>query len=272
MCNNFMEYFWDMMKKFFSKKIFLFCFFIFIFSSSSFAFKIVGDMGYKSIAPENTYAAAQACIDIGCDVIKVDIRTSKDGVPYLLSDTKVDRTTDGHGRISFLQSDYLDTLDAGSWFDKRFKGEKIPKLKEFLKWLKGRLNIFLDVKDANIRYLISLVEDLGYEDKCFFGFMHRNQMLEFKSYTIHHKLSVKALNSESVEAVVEDLSPQIIKVDYNNLSDKLIGNIKKFGLKFLINVEEDFEENFKKAIYLNPQYIQTKHLKTLKRVKKKLFN
>ena len=83
--------------------------------------EIVCHKGANEYAPENSYAAAQRCIDWGVDYVEIDVRTSQDGVFYLLHDRTVDRTTNGHGAIAELTAAEIDQLDAGSWFHPHYK-------------------------------------------------------------------------------------------------------------------------------------------------------
>jgi glycerophosphoryl diester phosphodiesterase len=60
---------------------------------------------------------------------------SMDGEPFVFHDDHLKRTTQGKGDFGLAHSDRIRGLDAGSWFSKRFKGEKIPHFKEVLHWL-----------------------------------------------------------------------------------------------------------------------------------------
>lgn len=88
--------------------------------------EIVCHKGANEYAPENTYAAAQRCIDWGVDYVEIDVRTSKDGVFYLLHDETLERTTNGHGPIAQRTAAEIEQLDAGSWFDPRFADQRVP--------------------------------------------------------------------------------------------------------------------------------------------------
>ncbi|HXF60497.1 MAG TPA: glycerophosphodiester phosphodiesterase family protein, partial [Caldilineaceae bacterium] len=119
--------------------------------------EIVCHKGANEYAPENTYAAAQRCIEWGVDYVEIDVNLSKDGVHYILHGPSVEETTNGSGNIQELTSAEIDALDAGSWFDARFAGERVPRLEPFLRWIKGKAKVFFDVKAANLPELIDLV-------------------------------------------------------------------------------------------------------------------
>ncbi len=115
--------------------------------------EIVVHRGANHIAPENTRAAAQACIDLGVDYVEVDVQMSRDGVFYIMHDSLVNRTTDGKGFLAMMNAEDVDKLDAGSWFSEQFKGEPVPRLKEYLEWIKGKAKVYLDVKAGDMRQL-----------------------------------------------------------------------------------------------------------------------
>jgi glycerophosphoryl diester phosphodiesterase len=91
---------------------------------------IFAHRGASADAPENTLAAFQRALDDGAPAIEFDVKLSADGHVVLIHDQTVDRTTDGHGRVSRLTLAQLKDLDAGSWFDRAFRGEQIPTLDE----------------------------------------------------------------------------------------------------------------------------------------------
>lgn len=91
-----------------------------------------------AIAPENTLAAVAAGVVSGAPFIEIDVRATSDGVPVLMHDGSVDRTTDGKGKVGELAWDYVKDLDAGGYFSPEFKGEPVPKLASVLEYMKGK--------------------------------------------------------------------------------------------------------------------------------------
>ena len=85
--------------------------------------EIVCHKGANKVAPENTYAAAQQCIDWGAGTVEIDVWTSRDGELVLMHDDTVDRTTNGSGHVIALTAAELALLDAGSWFSPAFAGD-----------------------------------------------------------------------------------------------------------------------------------------------------
>ncbi len=92
--------------------------------------RVIGHRGAAARAPENTLASLREAYRLGCRWVEFDVMLTRDGVPVLIHDEKVQRTTDGRGRVQELSFAELRTLDAGAWFAPRFAGERIPSLEE----------------------------------------------------------------------------------------------------------------------------------------------
>lgn len=93
---------------------------------------IASHRGGGATAPENTLPAISAALAAGFDYVEVDVALTADGHPVLMHDATVDRTTDGHGRLSTLTLAEVQALDAGSWFAADYAGTRVPTFTEFL--------------------------------------------------------------------------------------------------------------------------------------------
>lgn len=89
---------------------------------------VIAHRGHCVGAPEQTLAAYSLAIDLGAMMIEADLRFTRDGIPVMLHDADVRRTTNGNGLVAELAWDDVRRLDAGSWFDPRFSAERIPRL------------------------------------------------------------------------------------------------------------------------------------------------
>src|SRR5690242_18360485 len=92
--------------------------------------------GANQYAPENTLAAFRKAKALGITWLELDVMLSKDQQVIVMHDETVDRTTNGHGLVNQYSYAALRELDAGSWFDKQFKGEKIPSLYEVIELIR----------------------------------------------------------------------------------------------------------------------------------------
>jgi glycerophosphoryl diester phosphodiesterase len=94
----------------------------------------VAHRGAGKLAPENTLAAFQLGARNGYRMFECDVKLTSDGVPFLLHDDTLDRTTNGHGVAGQQTWAMLQTLDAGSWHSDRYAGEPLPSLDGIAAW------------------------------------------------------------------------------------------------------------------------------------------
>jgi glycerophosphoryl diester phosphodiesterase len=99
--------------------------------------RIGGHRGAPDVAPENTIAGFQAAFEAGVEYVEMDVRRTRDGHLVVIHDPRVERTTDGRGRVSQLTLEELRRLDAGRWFDERFLGTRVPTFAEFMTWMES---------------------------------------------------------------------------------------------------------------------------------------
>lgn len=125
----------------------------------------VNHRGYSIVAPENTLPAFRLSKLNGFHYVEADIRFTLDGVPVLLHDATIDRTSDGSGLVSKLSSEDLQELDFGEWKSSEFIGTKIPSLQEFLALCRDiELCPYLELKTgtrSDVESVISLVKKYG---------------------------------------------------------------------------------------------------------------
>lgn len=109
--------------------------------------RLIGHRGAKESAPENTLASIREAAAQGAAWIEFDVMLTRDGVPVVIHDDTLDRTTDGHGPMNAVDHAALKRLDAGSWFDSRFAGERVPDFTEVLDLARSlSLGINVEVK------------------------------------------------------------------------------------------------------------------------------
>lgn len=93
---------------------------------------IAGHRGDKGGAPENTLPAFQLAIESAADFVETDVQLTSDGIPILMHDWLLDRTTNGTGPVWERTAEDIAALDAGSWFSSDFAGTRVPTLEQFL--------------------------------------------------------------------------------------------------------------------------------------------
>jgi len=112
---------------------------------------IIVHRGLAQRAPENTLASVRAALELPVDGIEIDVFLSADGVPVVMHDPTVDRTTDGHGPVSAMTLAQLNDLRVHlGWPERSFPPEPVPTLREVLQATRGRRLLCVEVKPKAI--------------------------------------------------------------------------------------------------------------------------
>ena len=115
---------------------------------------IIAHRGASAYAPENTLASFQKAIDLKADWFELDCTLTKDGTIVVIHDDDVKRTTGNPGKVESLTLNEIRRLDAGSWKDPVFAGEKIPTLEETLALAQKRIGIYIEIKNSDADLVI----------------------------------------------------------------------------------------------------------------------
>ena len=135
-------------------------------------FRSVAHRGLMSVAPENTIPAYRAARAAGFQYAETDVAFTSDGVPVLLHDASINRTSNGTGNLASLTFAQVRQYDFGSWFSSEFAGTQIPSFEEFLVFCKQvGLHPYIEMKNdttytqAQIESLVDMVEAAGMKGK-----------------------------------------------------------------------------------------------------------
>lgn len=137
-------------------------------------FVVIAHRGASSYAPENTHSSFKLAIELGAEMIELDVSLTKDGIPVVIHDETVDRTTVAKGLVSDFTLEELKELDTGAWFKEEFSGEPFPTLAEVLSYTKNRIAVNIEIKSEAVRdsanggiveKVLKIVKEFGVEDE-----------------------------------------------------------------------------------------------------------
>lgn len=117
-----------------------------LYNDNKDGFVVIAHRGASAYHPENTMSAFRAAYEMGAEMIELDVTLSKDGIPVVIHDETLDRTTNGAGTVSDFSLDELKKLDTGSWFSEEHSGEPFPTLEEVLEFAKDRISLNIEIK------------------------------------------------------------------------------------------------------------------------------
>lgn len=153
-------------------------------------FQVIAHRGGRRLGPENTLVLFRRAVELGVDVLEMDVRQSADGVLVVLHDAAVDRTTEGSGRVDSLTLAQLRALDAGhDWsadgqlYPWRGQEIRIPTLAEVLHaFPQQRFVVELKADEAQVaRALCAALHDLGAEERVLVASFHEGALVAFRS-------------------------------------------------------------------------------------------
>lgn len=126
---------------------------------------VVAHRGAHLGIPENTLAAYQKAIDLGCDFVEIDVRATKDAQLVSIHNSTVDAyTTGAEGPVRNFTLAQLKALDIGSRVGLQWREERVPTVEEIFRLCQGKIGVYLDVKEpAVIPALLALVRRYGFE-------------------------------------------------------------------------------------------------------------
>ena len=152
----------------------------------------IAHRGASGLAPENTLTAFELAIQLGVDLIEVDVHGTVDGAVVVVHDSTLTRTTDRQGAVRELTLSQIRQADAGSRFQPPTKNELIPTLEEVLELTRNRAVLLIEIKaDFLAERVLQIVESMEAESHVI--------IQSFNPETVHR---VKLLNSSIPTALV----------------------------------------------------------------------
>jgi glycerophosphoryl diester phosphodiesterase len=149
---------------------------------------IFAHRGASAHAPENTLAAFDLALAQHADAIELDVKLSADGHAIVIHDPTLDRTTGIHGRVKDLSLAELQSLDAGSFFSERYRGEKIPTLEAVFETVGKRtfinveLTNYMTPRDQLVETVCMLVKKFGLQNRVMFSSFFASNLSKAQAY------------------------------------------------------------------------------------------
>ncbi|WP_090373991.1 glycerophosphodiester phosphodiesterase family protein [Dyadobacter sp. SG02] len=186
-----------------------------------------------STFPENSLAAIQAAIDKKVDIVEIDVQVSKDGIPMLMHDQKMDRTTNGIGSLEEVV--YEDLRKLRLKVNGSLTEHQIPTLEEALRLAKGKIMVDLDLKTDRIGPVIEVVKKTGSDNNAFFFDSNYAMLSKVDSASKNFMLMPRAYNEAMADSALRLYHPEVIHIDSKFYTAQVTGLIKKGNARIWIN-------------------------------------
>ena len=149
---------------------------------------IIGHRGASKYAPENTLTAFNLALQQGAEAFELDTMLTADGIPVVIHDRTVDRTTNGTGKVDQLMVEQLRKLDVGTRFSPNYSGEMIPLLEEIFTLFRNKALINVELKnyhspkDSLPELVIELAKKRGVINQIIFSSFLPSNLRRIKRY------------------------------------------------------------------------------------------
>ena len=199
--------------------------------------------------PENTMAAFVGAKNLGADWIELDVQQTKDKKIVVSHDTNLKRVTGVDKEINDMKYDEIKKLDAGSFFDKKFKGEKIPLLSEVLEFAKNnniRLNIELKPTGKEINFekqVVDLIKKYNFDDRCVVTSQVYEVLKNIKK--VDSNIKTVYVMSIAIGNITDAKYADAFSVEATNVNVNLVNQVHNKGKQlyaWTVNTEESINE------------------------------
>lgn len=183
--------------------------------------------------PENSLEAIRKSIDIGVDIVEIDVKVSVDGVAFLMHDRTLDRTTTGKGDPEALTWDELQELYIVN------KGKrtslKIPKLEDALEIADGKILVDLDLKTDKIEKVIEVVNRTDTKEIVFF--FDSDYAVLSRVQAIDNELMImpRAYSTAQADSVIGAFDPPVVHIDFSFYTEECVALVKSSSARVWIN-------------------------------------
>lgn len=206
---------------------------------------IIAHRGISGTQPENTSASFRKALELGAEMIELDVHRCKTGELVVIHDYRVNRTTNGRGLVSRKTLTELQSLDAGN-------GEKIPTLNDVFELVGGKVKINIELKGkqtaAETATLItSAIQEKKWNTEDFvISSFHHKQLTEFHSLIPDVPVGILYERyPKGYQKLARELKASSINLSIDHVNEKLVEEIHQNGLQvwiYTINSVEEFEK------------------------------
>jgi glycerophosphoryl diester phosphodiesterase len=218
---------------------------------------VVAHRGVHNGIPENTLAAYQKAIDLGCDFIEIDVRTSKDGEYVSIHNSTVDAYVEGiTGKVEDFTFVELRAMDIGIKHGEQWKGTKIPTFEEILQLCQGKIGIYLDLKNAPVKPLMNLSKQYNMEDRVIW-------YCDPEEHDEVERLSKQCVSmpdpgpEENLQQIIDQFEPTLVASVWRYYSESFVKTCHEAGA--MVIVDESDQSCWVDAIAWGSDGIQTDH-------------
>jgi len=187
----------------------------------------IGHRGAAGHAPENTLLSLREAVRLGADWVEIDVRQACDRL-FVLHDGRVDRTTDGTGRLDRMDTEQIRSLDAGS-------GERIPFLSEVLETVAGRTGLNIEIKTRGTAGPLCRILRTCPREKILISSFHFEELRELRRLDDHIRIGPLFVRPpRDILKRMRSLCAWSVHLDHRFISRPLVERIHDAGINVFV--------------------------------------
>lgn len=228
---------------------------------------VIAHRGVHNGIPENTLAAYQKAIDLGCDYVEIDIRKTKDGKFVSVHNETIDAYMQGEvtGRVNDFTLAELKQLNIGKRVGPGWENERIPTFEEILQLCKGQIGIYLDLKEPDVKAQIELIKSYGMERDViwYIPASYMEVIKEVKRNCSACIVMPDPGEENNIKKVIEEVQPKVLATDMGELSASYVKTAHQYGVKVFTDDKKASPQEWEQILKWGTDGIQTDQPKKL---------
>ena len=221
--------------------------------------EVIAHRGEHVECPENTIPGIRKAVELGCDWVEIDVRTTKDGHFVLMHNAAVEATTDGQGAVADLTFAEIRKLDAAV-HRPAFRGTPVPTLDEALGVMRGKCGVYFDAKQIGAEAIVHALTRHGMLEHCVvYGGV---PLLKQLTNLGHPYLAMpEAVSVEFAQRSLKELRLRVMAFDRRDFRKETINLVRAAGKGIFVDRlgGDDTPDHWREAVRRGATGIQTDH-------------
>jgi glycerophosphoryl diester phosphodiesterase len=204
-------------------------------------FIVVAHRGDHTRAPENTIPAFEHAINEGVDYVEIDLRTTRDSQLIIMHDASVDRMTEGRGLVKDMTLEMIRKLKVKDKTHPGWGEFDIPLFKELLALCRGKINIYLDFKNASPAAAYKEIMEYGMEKNVVVYINEEQQFYDWRKSAPGMPLMISLpagiRDTAAMKIFLQKFHVEILDGDFDKYSDEMIAFAARSGYFLLPDIQ-----------------------------------
>lgn len=225
---------------------------------------VIAHRGEHNGIPENSLAAYRKAIDLGCDFVEIDVRTTKDGEFVSVHNPTVDAYVIGKtGKVADFTLSQLRAMDIGIKLGEKWRNTKIPTFEEILALCQGKIGIYLDLKEADPKALIPFIKKYSMEKAIvwYLSASAHNKLMAIKTNCPECLIMPDPGNKRNIKKVFKGYAPKYMASDMDNISRSFVKQLHAKEVRVFVDDNgsdpKKWHQEWQKLLDLGVDGIQT---------------